>query len=75
MIFLIWSQKHKAWWRPNGMGYTKHRDEAGKYSYEDLQRQTLDGCDKDVPRRADVLVIYKDPHCYRSVVVSEVKFG
>lgn len=59
MTFLIWSQRHKAWWRADGMGYTKHRVEAGRYSIEDLHRQTLDGCETDVPRRADVLVVDK----------------
>jgi hypothetical protein len=29
--FLIWSNEHGAWWGPNGCGYTKRREEAGRY--------------------------------------------
>ena len=56
-MFLIWSQDHKAWWKADGMGYTKLRSEAGRYTYEQLQRQRLDGANSDVPRHADVLVV------------------
>lgn len=29
--FLIWSNQHAAWWRPNRAGYTHVIDEAGRY--------------------------------------------
>lgn len=29
--FLLWSNKHSAWWKPNAMGYTTNKDEAGRY--------------------------------------------
>ena len=31
MTFLIWSNQHKAWWKPNRVGYTKSVREAGRY--------------------------------------------
>lgn len=32
MFVLIWSNEHKAWWKPNECGYTNKRSEAGTYS-------------------------------------------
>jgi hypothetical protein len=32
--WLIWSNEHKAWWKPNSMGYTTSRKEAGRYTME-----------------------------------------
>jgi hypothetical protein len=31
--FLIWSNEHRAWWRPNEMGYTARKADAGSYSW------------------------------------------
>lgn len=31
----IWSNEHKEWWMPNGCGYTKSRESAGLYSFEE----------------------------------------
>lgn len=28
---LLWSHEHRAWWRANGLGYTKKVAEAGLY--------------------------------------------
>jgi hypothetical protein len=30
--YLIWSNEHGAWWRPNSCGYTMEISEAGRYS-------------------------------------------
>jgi len=32
--YLIWSNEHAAWWRPNVLGYTPFFEEAGRYSRE-----------------------------------------
>lgn len=56
MIFLIWSQKQRAWWRPEAMGYTKSKAEAGRYTVESLKQCHLDGVEGDRPRSADLLL-------------------
>lgn len=33
--WLIWSNEHHAWWRPNCQGYTQHKKDAGRYSWSD----------------------------------------
>jgi len=33
--WLIWSNEHKAWWKPHVNGYTPFRSEAGTYSYKE----------------------------------------
>jgi hypothetical protein len=35
--YLIWSIEHKAWWKPNSLGYTCYYTEAGKYSLEEAE--------------------------------------
>lgn len=40
--YLIWSVEHGAWWKPNSMGYTHRRIEAGIYSEE----EAMEICDK-----------------------------
>lgn len=37
MNYLIWSNEHKAWWRPVECGYTQSKEEADLYS---LKRAT-----------------------------------
>ena len=32
MEYLIWSNEHRAWWRPKSAGYTIDPDKAGRYS-------------------------------------------
>lgn len=34
-IWLIWSMEHNAWWSPNKCGYTKSRQQAGRYTYSE----------------------------------------
>ena len=33
--YLIWSDEHRAWWRPRRSGYTTHISAAGRYSREE----------------------------------------
>jgi hypothetical protein len=35
MQYIIWSNEHKAYWRPNAAGYTKAKSQAGRYSLAD----------------------------------------
>lgn len=32
MKYLVWSIEHGAWWKPGGMGYTRDRDKAGRFT-------------------------------------------
>lgn len=40
--FLIWSFRHKAWWKAEGKGYTASRHDAGRFTYEEAMAQRLD---------------------------------
>src|SRR5258705_13917551 len=31
-VYLLSSQAHNAWWRPNGPGYPAHNDQAGRFT-------------------------------------------
>lgn len=44
-MYLIWSNEHRAWWRPNGRGYTSDLAAAGRYSREDAMRTCALGRD------------------------------
>ena len=39
-LWLIWSNEHRGWWKPNQAGYTKNRIAAGRYKFE-LARQII----------------------------------
>lgn len=41
-LYLIWSNEHGAWWRPNSCGYTGDMWEAGRYTKE----KATDVCQK-----------------------------
>ena len=57
MKYLIWSMDHQAWWKPKGMGYSKKKVEAGRFTIEETSRYRLDGAWDDDPSGADVLVV------------------
>ncbi len=39
ILYLLWSNKHQQWWRPNSAGYTGLQAEAGRYSeWDALER-------------------------------------
>ena len=41
MRYLIWSWEHLAWWRPNGQGYTRDVEEAGRYTEGEAAQETV----------------------------------
>lgn len=45
--YLVWSNEHSLWWRPNHSGYTAYIEEAGRYdeaeASEIVSRATLGG--------------------------------
>jgi hypothetical protein len=36
--YMIWSNEHGAWWRPNERGYTTLLHEAGSYTFEEMRK-------------------------------------
>lgn len=45
-MYLIWSNEHRQWWRPNSMGYTSNISEAGLYS-QGAMREIIKGATLD----------------------------
>lgn len=33
--YLIWSNEHRAWWRPSSQGYTMQIEKAGRYTRDE----------------------------------------
>lgn len=36
--------ENRGFWLPGGLGYTKNKAEAGRFSWEELGQMNLDGC-------------------------------
>lgn len=55
-VYIIWSEEHRAWWKPNHRGYTQKREEAGHYEFEEAQEIVLNANinENDVPNEAIV---------------------
>lgn len=47
MEYLIWSNDHGAFWRPNRAGYTQDMNQAGRYAKEEADKICKNG---GVPR-------------------------
>jgi hypothetical protein len=59
--WLIWSNEHNAWWRPNAYGYTENIEEAGRYILSDARKhcyQPEGGATKEVVVPSPELVCY-----------------
>jgi hypothetical protein len=41
--FLIWSEEHRAWWRPYARGYTDSIVQAGRYTADRAAQIVRDG--------------------------------
>lgn len=56
--YLIWSNEHKAWWRPNSRGYTQNMKSAGHYGLMEALEICFSanyyGDDHDQPKEAIV---------------------
>lgn len=59
--YLVWSNEHRAWWRPKARGYTIYLKAAGRYTRDEAimhsrARDQADGILPELPvRLADVL--------------------
>jgi len=61
--YLVWSNEHRAWWRPNSNGYTGSIDQAGRYTRHEAVR-IVDGANAFIPtdhERFEVMVLA--PEC------------
>ena len=56
-MFLIWSFRHKAWWRAEGKGYTTQKAEAGRYTFEQAMGQSLDPVSTGNRPAGDALIL------------------
>jgi hypothetical protein len=43
-LYLIHSNHHKLWWGPDGRGYTRYVDRAGRYELADTEQWLTRGC-------------------------------
>lgn len=39
-LVFIWSEEHRAYWRPDGCGYTNRISQAGVYTRDDAEART-----------------------------------
>lgn len=59
-IYLIWSNEHNAWWRPNRNSYTTDISKAGRYSLE-MAIEICNGAnygwdtDREIPNELPIL--------------------
>lgn len=68
--YLVWSNEHRAWWKPGAMGYTVHLKSAGLYTraeainYSRARDQRPGEIMPEIPvRLADVLEAAMEPQC------------
>lgn len=66
--WLVWSNEHRAWWRPNWQGYTVMLDQAGRYSKDEASAiceragWVIDGIPPEIPvRESDVINLLVAP--------------
>ena len=55
--YLIWSNEHRMWWKPNSFGYTPHISDAGIFSKEkasEIVAQATQWLDTAVPQELAV---------------------
>jgi hypothetical protein len=62
----IWSFEHDAWWRPNSMGYTHRKEEAGLYDRDEAEkivRSANIACTSDRPNE-QMFELDEEPETY-----------
>jgi hypothetical protein len=69
--WLIWSNEHRAWWKPDGYGYTTLTQRAGFYTKTDAERIVAQA--NIVPRNPpnEVMVLAPDPDDIHREVVND----
>lgn len=62
IIYLIWSNKHDAWWKPDERGYTTDQTNAGRYAARDAQRIAIQAANGGRIDRGVVIVAAPENH-------------
>ena len=69
--WLIWSDEHRAWWKPNENGYTENIREAGRYAFEDACRIVFDANKyRGVLMRPNEAMVRDESKCCRAPMVN-----
>lgn len=67
--FLIYSNHHKLWWGPDGRGYTRFVESAGRYELPATEKWLTRGCGcclvPEVPVPAPTAEILADPEALK----------
>ena len=62
--YLIWSNEHRAWWKPSSQGYTTELSRAGRYSRDEAISICANARDrwgaKSIP--SEIPVVARDVH-------------
>jgi len=56
-VFLVWSNEHRGWWRPQRRGYTRDLAEAGRYS----RAQAIEICRGAIHQAAHIGLVSELP--------------
>lgn len=60
VVYLLWSQRHSAWWKPNAAGYTDQVDEAGRFSESDAVRYVVASAQSGIRDKVSFMVAAPD---------------
>lgn len=73
-MYLLWSNKHRKWWRAGESGYADFIEEAGRYTKEEAERivnkSTVNGLLKNIRKNS---VTGREFFSYNTVMVQEVE--
>lgn len=58
--YLLWSQRHAAWWKPSAAGYTDDVDEAGRFSETDAVRHVVASAQSGIRDKVTFMVAAPD---------------
>lgn len=60
LVYLLWSQAHTAWWKPDGRGYHVDIDEAGRFSEADAIRYVVASAQSGIRDKVTFMVAAPD---------------